>query len=540
MTERPDDSNAFERTPMVDAALALGGREANPADPPAPLTGLTGAQLAASFDDLPKTPQEAPGRAQPPEPEQSPDELPSSHPLADPGSLFSAENEEEAIACVLTRGRPAFEEAGIKSDVFYIQKNRWTWERCENLYADGLEIDPPAVAAELERAGHLEDCGGRFRLDGLFASCASGLFVASNARILRDYAVRRRMLADASDLARRAVDLKIPPPESMTQPARKTRWNISELLSTDFPDPTGPIPGIIPIGLTVLGGRPKRGKSWLMLQCAYSLAIGGKFLDHDLAINRVLYYALEDSPRRLKDRLAKFNPDPSALIEFERELKPLHLGGLEQIDQTADHHYLIVIDTLGRAMPGKDFTKDGALFADVLGRLQGIAQAKNNSIVGILHTRKPTGLEHDPIDDILGSTGMTAAPDCVLALYKEQGKAGARLEGRGRDFDDIDLMIEFDPLTCAWQLIGATDDVRMSDDEAEILEAMPDLGKAKVSTIAKAIGKDRGNMSKRCVSLWTKGMLKKEVLDGVTYYYLPTLHTHTTQGTQGTQDTQAV
>jgi hypothetical protein len=322
------------------------------------------------------------------------------------------------------------------------------------------------------------------------------------------------------------VDLNIPVPESTTQPRRKTRWNIGELFSTDFPDPVGPVPGLIPNGLTVLGGRPKRGKSWLMLQCAYSVSVGGKFLNHDMTKNRVLYYALEDTPRRLKDRLAKFNPEPSALIDFERELKPLHLGGLEQIDLASDECSLIVIDTLGRAMPGRDFTKDGALFADVLGRLQTIALAKNIAIVLILHTRKPNGIEHDPVDDILGSTqGLTAAADCVLAIYREQGKTGARLQGRGRDFDDIDLTIEFDPITCAWQLVGITGEVIEGENENEILEAMSDLGKAKVSEIAKAINKHRGNTSTRCAKLWVKGLLQKEVIADVTYYFIPPTNT---------------
>jgi RecA-family ATPase len=310
------------------------------------------------------------------------------------------------------------------------------------------------------------------------------------------------------------------------KPPRKTRWNISELLSTDFPDPTGPLPGIIPTGLTLLGGRPKRGKSWLMLQFAYSLSIGGKFLDHDLKQSRVLYYALEDSPRRLKDRLSKFNPDPAAMIDFEREIKPLHLGGLEQIDQAADNNSLIVIDTLGRAMPGKDMSKEGAIFAETLGRLQEIALEKNISIVIILHTRKPNGIEHDPIDDILGSTqGLTASPDCVLALYKEQGKTGTQLEGRGRDFDDIDLTIEFDPITCAWQLVGETGEIRKSENEDEILEALQGLGKARVSAIVKIIGQDQGNTSRRLANLWTRGIVKREVINGISHYYLPTQDT---------------
>jgi hypothetical protein len=450
-----------------------------------------------------------------------------------------AEAEQAVIGAVLY-DPTAFQRVALDANDFFIFRNRWIWEAFAALDARGDAIDCITAADELRRLGKLADVGGDAHLTALLGACSTSLHAESYARNIKDRALRRRMLQEANDQARRAYDLKTPLPEIANQPAVKSRWNISELLSTEFPNPAGPVPGIIPTGLTLLGGRPKRGKSWLMLQCAYSLAIGGKFLDRDLEIIPVLYYALEDTPRRLKDRLAKFNPEPSALIEFDRELKPLHLGGLDQVEKAADDHALIVIDTLARAMPGRDFTKDGALFADVMGRLQSIALAKNISIVVILHTRKPNGIERDPVDDILGSTGMTASPDCVLALYREQGKPGAALQGRGRDFDDIDLTIEFDPLTCAWQLVGTTSDVRLSEDEAEILDALQELGKAKVSTIAKAINKDRSNTSKRCASLWTKGKVRKEEIEGATFYYLPTQATYTTHPTQGTQDTQPV
>jgi hypothetical protein len=323
-------------------------------------------------------------------------------------------------------------------------------------------------------------------------------------------------------------------------PTHKTRWNITELLNTDFPEPTGPIPGIMPSGFTLFGGRPKRGKSWLMLQAAIAKGSGGYFLNSQLTQGRVLYYALEDTPRRLKSRIEKLEIKPDALITFERVIKPLHLEGINDIRREAADFDLIILDTIGRALPGRDFVKDTALIGDVLSRLQEITQVTGTDICGIVHTRKPNGFDRDPIDDILGGIGMTASPDCVLALYKESGKSTTFLQGRARDLDDIDLTLEFDPLTCAWKLIGESAEVKVSDEEGEITAFLQDAGKAKVSTISKELHKDRGNTSRRCASLWTKGILRKEDIEGVTFYYLPTQHTYTTQDTQGTQDTQAV
>jgi predicted HTH transcriptional regulator len=142
--------------------------------------------------------------------------------------------------------------------------------------------------------------------------------------------------------------------------------------------------------------------------------------------------------------------------------------------------------------------------------------------VAVLHTRKSSaGFDPDPVDDVLGSTGLTASADMVLALYTEQGKKGATLKGRGRDLDDVDQALQFDPLTCAWQSLGESGAVKIKENEEEILAVLGDLGKAQVHSIAKALGKDYSNMHKRISTLWTAGKIKKEVIEGKTFYFLP-------------------
>src|SRR3990172_4718263 len=74
----------------------------------------------------------------------------------------------------------------------------------------------------------------------------------------------------------------------------KTRWTVGELLAADFPEPDWIVPGMIPIGLTYLAGRPKIGKSWLALQLAHSKATGGIFLQERVSQGNVLFIALED------------------------------------------------------------------------------------------------------------------------------------------------------------------------------------------------------------------------------------------------------
>ena len=66
-------------------------------------------------------------------------------------------------------------------------------------------------------------------------------------------------------------------------------WTATELLSHHFEDPPWVVPGLIPVGLTMLAGRPKIGKSMLSLQVALAHATGGRVLDREASRGKVLY-----------------------------------------------------------------------------------------------------------------------------------------------------------------------------------------------------------------------------------------------------------
>ena len=69
----------------------------------------------------------------------------------------------------------------------------------------------------------------------------------------------------------------------------------AELRGKTFP-PIRFVAPFIAEGCTILAGRPKIGKSWLMLATGLDVACDG---------GDVLYLALEDNERRLQTRMAK-------------------------------------------------------------------------------------------------------------------------------------------------------------------------------------------------------------------------------------------
>src|SRR5436190_17685404 len=78
----------------------------------------------------------------------------------------------------------------------------------------------------------------------------------------------------------------------------------AELADMIFPPVSYVVDGYIAEGLTILAGRPKAGKSWLALNFGTAVASGGVALGSvRVEVGDVLYLALEDNRRRLKQRL---------------------------------------------------------------------------------------------------------------------------------------------------------------------------------------------------------------------------------------------
>jgi RecA-family ATPase len=85
--------------------------------------------------------------------------------------------------------------------------------------------------------------------------------------------------------------------------------NAETLLGMDFAPLEYVIPGYVVEGHTVLGGKPKLGKSWWAYDASIAVATGGKAMGSvECEQGDVLYLALEDNRRWVKDRLLTLCP----------------------------------------------------------------------------------------------------------------------------------------------------------------------------------------------------------------------------------------
>ncbi len=321
----------------------------------------------------------------------------------------------------------------------------------------------------------------------------------------------REWLNERPDLAREvlATNPDSPPPGY----GPKVRWTVGELLATQFPEPRWIIPGLIPEGLTIFAGRPKLGKSWFALQVACAVATGGMVFGQKVEQGRVLFLALEDSPRRLQARIRQQmwpSIPPDALVFYTDWPDLAQSGGLAELCNAIhqENYTLVVVDTLSRA--ARFDQHDVSESTAVLGNLQRVASDYHRAILLIDHYRKSVGLVSDLVDDVLGSTGKAAAPDTVIGLVRERGKRGATLRVTGRDVEERDLAIEWDPTTCSWHLLGDAQEVARSQGKQEVLEALEQLGgEATVKEISEHLGKNKGQVSKILASLACEGRVIK-------------------------------
>jgi len=276
------------------------------------------------------------------------------------------------------------------------------------------------------------------------------------------------------------------------------RMTSQELLSIEFPEPNWVVPGLIPVGLINLSGRPKVGKSILMLQLAIAKGDGGLFLGRSITRGRVLYIDLENSESRMQFRAHKLKMTSKTDIQFQFGGLILNNNGIDKLrkDIENDHLGLVIIDTFSRASRGFDQMKMGVM-TSIVGDLQKIAMSNNMSIILIDHHRKPNEYSGDPNDDILGTTGKSAPADTVLGLYRNNRDHGATLKIVGRDIDDIKIGLNWDANEFIWKL-GDINNLYGNSRKGKILSAMKELisdGELATSTnLAKKIGLDKSNV----------------------------------------------
>lgn len=210
---------------------------------------------------------------------------------------------------------------------------------------------------------------------------------------------------------------------------------------------------LLPVGLTVLAGSPKLGKSWLALQLCCCVAEMKPFLGRQTAEGAVLYLDLEGSPIRLQDRLSQLGFGyPRYLDVAHKSPKTDENGFLHSLgdwyEQCDPIPRLVVIDTIvrvkGAGQRGKNaYENDSDIFAP----LQEFALKNGIAIVCVTHLKKNdrfSGTEQDWLERISGSMGLSGISDNIWGLFRKRGENTAFFRTSSRDVEAGDMVLRFE------------------------------------------------------------------------------------------------
>ena len=207
------------------------------------------------------------------------------------------------------------------------------------------------------------------------------------------------------------------------------------------------VSGLIPAGLTVIGGAPKAGKSWMMLDLALALSKGEPFLGKPTRKTGVLYFSLEDTGARLQQRLFELTDDPPDNLLLSTECFRIGEDFTERIAEIIRRHpdvEVIIFDTFQRIRMADDGSGSGVYGKDYreLSILKRFADRNGLSILLVHHLRKMPD-KSDPFNELSGSIAISGASDTNIVLKRPEGSTGAEMLIRGRDLPEKKLILDF-------------------------------------------------------------------------------------------------
>ena len=215
--------------------------------------------------------------------------------------------------------------------------------------------------------------------------------------------------------------------------------------------------GLLPQGLSILGGAPKIGKSWFVLDLCLHVATGEPFLGLPVTKGTAWYISLEDTPEHLYHRLGAITEDEPDNLFFTTEE-----DGIGTMADTLEKHIhnfvkqhpdtkLIVIDTFQLARGNSKEPSYAGDYADIQ-KFKQIADKRKIAILLVHHLRKMG--DADPVNKLSGTTGIGGGVDTTFIMERSRKEDVAQVFCTGRAIQPRVLELRFDETACAWNKIS--------------------------------------------------------------------------------------
>ena len=243
-------------------------------------------------------------------------------------------------------------------------------------------------------------------------------------------------------------------------------------------------------GMLLFGGKSKRGKSWLMLDLAVSVATGNPVWGH-FAVPEpqpVLYISLEDGRRRIKGRLENIPPEvrERGYLQFLYNFPMLDQGGMEKLQGyiQSGRYRLIIIDVLARIEPvGKRGSEKTYLeIYDMFAPLQNLHREHPTCLAMVTHLRKADA--EDIFDTLHGSVGYQGIQDALWAMERPPRNNVAVVHTRPNEGEEQALHVSF--ADGHWKFLGHDEEIKLSQERQDVKELLDEYeGGLSIAEVTK-------------------------------------------------------
>lgn len=285
------------------------------------------------------------------------------------------------------------------------------------------------------------------------------------------------------------------------------------------------IEGVISVGATLIAGKAKIGKSWLVLDIGLAVATGAHCFGKIHAKQAdVVYLALEDGPRRLnlRQRQLMGTAEAPAGIEYFTTWPMVDEGFFDNLAHYLDAHpacRLVIVDTLGkiRGRPNGKLSIFQQDYSDI-SAFQKFAALRNIALILVHHARKQGS--DDVMDQISGTSAVQAAVDNLLVLTRKRGQTAGILSISGKDIEEEgEYALDFDKTTGRWMWLGEAGQVKRDSEQQKVYDLLAArIDPMAPSDIAEELGISResvkkslnrlkklGSVENPAKGLWTSG-----------------------------------
>ena len=285
-----------------------------------------------------------------------------------------------------------------------------------------------------------------------------------------------------------------------------------DLLDGDTPEIDWLADGMLPAsGLLLTAGRPKGGKSTLIYQTLYCVTTGLPFLDVRVKAPVKAALISVDDPNKARVRrrfqiLRTMMPgasDPEVQEAFKANMVETYydwhkgerfLPALAKLLREQPEVKIVAVDAYANIK--KPQKNSGALFDGdyaELAEMRKFAHEHGILLLLAIHTRKAQSFAGDPIDEVQGTSGVTAAVDDLWGIRFDAKLGRTLLSTKGRNLDQEVHELSFIPAPKAsggggYFIIEAAQPV-LASTERRVLHALATLtSAATLRTIASAAG----------------------------------------------------